>query len=145
MKAHRNCFYALLSILGFIIFALGLMLAKSLSETDGVLKALPYICVGLGAGIFGGDLGEVIKIRTLAKNPQVAKQIEIEQRDERNRAIDNKAKARAYDLMIFAFSAILLAFALMQVDLYVVLTLVATYLFCIFANIYYLAKYHKEM
>ena len=33
----------------------------------------------------------------------------------------------------------------MGVELYVVLTLVAVYLFIVSANAYYLNKYHKEM
>ena len=99
----------------------------------------------MGAGIFGGNLGTAINNKTALKNPKAAKQMEIEQNDERNQAISNRAKAQAYDLMIYAYAAILLAFVLMQVDMYVIITLVAIYLFFVISNIYYLAKYHKEM
>jgi len=145
MKQNKIGRYVFLSVIGFVIFGAGLVLIKLLPETDGILKTLPDICVGLGAGIFGGNLGASIAGRTLSKNPQAAKQVEIEQKDERNQAISNKAKAQSYDLMIYAYAAILLAFALMQVDMYVILTLVAVYLFFVFANVYFLTKYHKEM
>lgn len=103
-KVGRSIF---LSAIGFVIMGAGLALIKRLPETDGILKTLPYLCVGIGAGIFGGNLGTAIKNKAVLQNPQVAKQIEIEQKDERNQAIRNKAKARAYDLMIYVYAAIL--------------------------------------
>ena len=42
-------------------------------------------------------------------------------------------------------AAILLAFALMQVDMFVILILVAVYLLFVFTNAYYLIKYYNEM
>jgi hypothetical protein len=122
-----------------------LVLIKLLPDVDGILKTFPYICVGLGSGLLGSNLGTAIKNRVALKNPQIAKQVEIEEKDERNRAISDRAKAKAYELMLYTYSAILLAFALMGVELYVVLTLVAVYLFIVSTNAYYLIKYHKEM
>lgn len=145
MKQYKVGRYVFLASVGIIIFAVGLVLIKLLPEADGILKTLPYICLGVGSGIFGGNLGTALRNKAMLKNPQAAKQMEIEQKDERNQVISNKAKARAYDLMIFVYAAILLAFALMQVDIYIILTLVAVYLFFIFANVYYLTKYSKEM
>lgn len=145
MKQYKVGRYVFLSAIGFVIFGAGLALIKLLQEAEGILKTLPYLCVGVGTGIFGGNLGTAIKNKAALKNPQVAKQIEVEQKDERNQAISNKAKARAYDFMIYVYAAILLAFSLMQVDMYVILTLVAVYLSFIFSNVYYLFKYHKEM
>ena len=145
MKQYKVGRYVFLSAIGFVIFGAGLALIKLLPEADGILKTLPYLCVGTGAGIFGGNLGIAIRNKTMLKNPQTAKQIEIEQKDERNQAISNKAKARAYDLMIYVYAAILLAFALIQIDMHVILTLVVVYLFFVFTNVYYLTKYHKEM
>ena len=145
MKQYKVGRYIFLSAIGFVIFIAGLVLIKLLPEAGGILKTLPYLCIGIGAGIFGGNLGTAIKNKTALKNPQVAKQIEVEQKDERNQAISDKAKARAYDLMIYVYAAVLLAFALMQVDMYVILTLVAVYLFFVLTNVYYLIKYHKEM
>lgn len=144
MKQYKIGRYVVLSIIGFVIMVAGLMLAKLLPETEGILKALPFLCVGVGAGIFGSNLGAAMRNNAARKDPQAAKQMEIEQKDERNQAIRRAAKARAYDMMLYVFSAILLAFSLMQVDIYVILTLVAAYLFIVFTNVYYLGKYNKE-
>lgn len=145
MKQYKIGRYVLLAAIGFIIFAFGLIMIKSFPESEGIFKTLPYICIGVGVGIFGSNLGTALKNKTVINNPAAARQIEIELNDERNQIISNKAKARAYDLMLYAYAAILLAFALMQVDIYVILTLTAAYLLYIFVNVYFLAKYHKEM
>ncbi|MCO1603778.1 hypothetical protein [Desulfosporosinus nitroreducens] len=137
--------YAVFSVIGFIIFITGLVLIKSIPDAQGMVRVLPYLCVGIGTGLFGQNLGEILKNAALKKEPQAAKQIEVEANDERNIAISNKAKAKSYDLMLMVFAALMLAFALMQVDMSMILTFVAAYLFIVFSNIYYLNKYQKEM
>ncbi|MDX9803176.1 MAG: DUF6442 family protein [Dehalococcoidales bacterium] len=145
MKQYKVARHFILAAIGFFIFAAGLALIKLFPDTDGILKTLPFICIGLGSGIFGGNIGTAINNKAMLKNPQLAKQKEIEQKDERNQAISNKSKARVYDLMIFVFAAIIVAFALMQADIFVILALVAIYLFFIFSNVYYFYKYNQEM
>ena len=145
MKQYKIMRYIIFAIIGFIILGTGLVLIKLSPDAGGILKTLPYICVGVGSGLFGGNLGTAIKNWSALKNPQIAKEVEIEEKDERNRSISDRSKAKAYDLMIYAYSSILLAFALMGVELYLVLTLVVVYSFVVSTNIYYLIKYHKEM
>ena len=145
MKLYKVGRYLILAAAGLIIFTAGLVLMISSRDAVGVLETLPYICVGLGSGIFGGSIGTALKNRTMLKDPQAAKYVEIEQKDERNQAVNNRSKARVYDLMIYVYAAVILSFALMQVNMYVTLVLVVIYLFFIFANVYYLNKYNKEM
>ncbi len=145
MKSNMIGKHAVFSIIGFIICATGLVLVKSMPSAQGIMRTLPYICVGIGTGIFGQNLGSVISSLALRKDPQSAKRIEIETKDERNTTIRNKAKAKAYDLMVMVFGALMLAFALMQVDVFLILAFVAAYLFVAFSNVYYLSKYQKEM
>ena len=73
------------------------------------------------------------------------KQIKIEENDERNIALRNRAQAKAYNIMLPVFGSLFLAFALMNVDLAVVLLLVAAYLFICGCSVYYYAKYSKQM
>lgn len=145
MKSNKDGKYAIFSVLGFIIFAAGFVLLRFVRDGEGIMRTLPYLLIGIGAGVFGQNLGELLKILAVRKNPQAAKQIEIEARDERNIIISNKAKARAYDLMLMVFGALMLAFALMQVEIYVILIFTAAYLFIFFSNVYYLSRYQKEM
>jgi hypothetical protein len=145
MEKYKVGRYIVFAVLGFLIFAGGLVLKKLWTDAEGIMKSLPYICVGLGSGVMGGNIGTAMKNRALLKNPEAAKLAEISEKDERNQVINNKAKARVYDMMIFVYSAMLLAFALMQIELYVTLILVAIYLFFILSYVYYLRKYNKEM
>lgn len=135
----------LFSLIGLVILIAGFVSAKLLADARGVLLTLPYVFIGIGAGIFGGNLGTSITKHHMKKNPQLARQAEIESKDERNITINYKAKAKAYELMQMVFGALILAFALMQTDLHVVLSLIAAYLFIVFSMLYYLNKYNKEM
>lgn len=145
MKNNSFGKYVALAVFGFILLIAGLVLAKSLPDAQGIMRRLPYICVGVGSGIFGGSLGTAIKNRLLKKDPNAAKQLEIDTNDERNIAISNKAKAKAFDLMLLVYGALMLSFALIPIDMYVVMSFVVAYLFVIFSMVYYINKYHKEM
>ena len=145
MKIKSIRRYLVYSLIGFIILSVGAILAKQTRSAQGIMQALPYIFIGIGAGVFGQNFGTIFNILALRKSPQMAKQKEINEKDERNIVIANKAKAKAYDLMVMVFGALMLAFALMQVDWTVVLAIVVVYLFVVFSNIYFMIKYHKEM
>ena len=141
----KNVFYYVVAALGILLFGTGIFLLKSLLDPQGILLVLPYICIGLGCGAFGHGMGGVISLRVQKSNPSIQKQIEIDKNDERNIAISNRAKARAYDMMIFVFAALLISFALMGVDLIVILLMVFSYLLIIGYAIYCYSKYNKEM
>lgn len=134
-----------LTIIGILLLGSGLFLIKSILNPQGIMKALPYICVGLGCGIFGHGMGNILGERAMKNNPEIKKQLEIEQNDERNIAIGNAAKAKAYEMMIYVFGALIMSFGLMGVDMVVLLLLVFAYLFVVFYGIYYRFKYDKEM
>ena len=70
---------------------------------------------------------------------------EIEENDERNIALRDRAEAKAYRIMLPVFGALLFAFGLMNVELRIILLLVAAYLFICGCSIFYSVKYRKEM
>jgi hypothetical protein len=145
MENKSIAMYLVFSLIGFIILTTGVVLAKLTRNDQGIIQTLPYILIGIGAGIFGQNLGTTFNICAMKKNPQMANQKEIEEKDERNIIIRNKAKARAYDLMVLVFGALMMAFALMGVSWSVVLAIVIAYLFVVFSNIYFISKYDKDM
>ena len=136
----------LLTALGILLAGLGFFLLKEvfLPET-GLFRALPYVCIGLGCGAFGHGLGDILSRQALKSDPSLAKRIQVEQEDERNIALSNRAKGKAFDLMLYVFGALLVCFALMEIDLAALLLLVAAYLFVVGSSIYYRLKYEKEM
>ena len=143
MKKHG--LQTALGILGVVLLAGGLYLVKTVANPQGILLTLPYVCVGIGSGLFGQGVAGVIERYVYKKYPERQRQKEIEVNDERNREISTRAKAKAYDAMVFVFGALMLSFALMNVDVAVVLLLVFAYLFVVGIGIYYQVKYGKEL
>ena len=141
----RKTFDYLFTLLGFALLAVGLYLVKNETDPHGFLKALPYVSIGLGCGVFGHGMGNIVSRKAYQRNPEIQKQIEIERKDERNIAVANHAKAKAYDLMLFVFGALMLSFALLEVHMVVILLLVFSYLLVIIYFIYHLMKYEREM
>lgn len=142
MKKNRNYF---ITIIGVLLIGIGLYLLKMISKPQGIMLPLPYVCIGIGCGIFGHGIGDIISKKILKNNLEIARQIKIEANDERNIAIENRAKAKAFDMMIFVFGALLISFVLMNVGIMATLFLVSAYLFMIGYKIYYSFKYNKEM
>jgi hypothetical protein len=141
----KNTMDYIITAIGILLLGSGLYLVKTIPDPQGIMKALPYICVGLGCGIFGHGMGNVLSRKALKNSPEIQKQLEIDKNDERNIAIGNSAKAKAYDMMIFVFGALMLSYALMVTDIMVVLLLVFSYLFIVIYGLYYRFKYNKEM
>jgi hypothetical protein len=141
----KKSFDVITTIIGLLLLGIGLYLIKTVVEPQGMMKALPYVCVGLGCGAFGHGMGEMIGRRTVKNHPDIKKQIEIDRQDERNIAIGNRAKAKAYDIMTYIYGALILSFALMGIDLTVILLLGFAYFFVACYGVYYRCKYDKEM
>lgn len=131
--------------IGLILLLAGLVLVLKTEAGTGIMGALPYVLVGLGCLGFGHGMGSVVTQRTTRKHADVRRQMDIERKDERNIAIANAAKAKAYDVMLYVFGALLISFGLMQVDMVALLLLALAYLFVVGYGIYYRTKYDKEM
>ena len=140
-KNTRNVLFILL---GLLAAAAGLWLLRCGAEL-GVVCTLPYLCIGVGCGLFGHGAGELLAARAVQGDPALQKRLEVERADERNRAIADRAKGKAFDQMTFVYGALMLTFALMQVELAAVLLLVAAYLFVEFSAVYYRCKLEKQM
>ena len=110
-----------------------------------MLQVLPFVCLGVGAGLLGQGIGQLVQRKTLQGDPELARQKAIEEGDERNIQLALRAKAKAFDLMVFVFAALLLTFALMKVDLTAILLLVGAYLLVQGYAVYCRIRLEKEM
>lgn len=140
----KSTWNVLAVVLGLLVVAAGLWLLRSGADL-GVAQTLPYLCIGGGCGLFGYGAGELLAARALKGDPALQKRIEVERGDERNRALSDRAKSRAFDRMTFVYSALMFTFALMEVELAAVLLLVAAYLFVEFSAVYDRCKLEKQM
>ena len=132
-------------IIGLLLLGTGLYFVKTIDDPRGIMQALPYVCIGVGCGLFGQGMGGILSQKAIQNHPEIQKQMDIEKNDERNIAIANRAKGKAFDIMTFVFCALMLAFALMGVDMVATLLLVFAYLFVHGYAIYYRCKYNEEM
>lgn len=74
------------------------------------------------------------------------KKLEIEQKDERNTALGNAAKARAYELMIVLYAITIAALSYFDIiSLSAFFILLGVFAICQIYFIVRLWKYHKEM
>ena len=142
MKSRKNYF---ITFCGIVFVIGGICLISSVKTPNEWMLVLPYLCIGVGCGIFGHGMGNFIAEKTAKQNPEFQKQMEILHKDERNRMISNCAKAKGYDLMTYAFGALLLIFSLMRVALIPLLLLVFVYLLVQGYALSYRIKYDKEM
>lgn len=131
--------------LGLLLLAISLYLIKTAGDPQGIMASLPYVCIGIGSGLFGHGMGNVISARAIQKDPDLQKKLDIEKNDERNLAIANKAKGKAFDMMTYVYGALMVSFTLMDVDMIALLLLVFAYLFVHGFGIYYRIKFDKEM
>ena len=143
MKKHLKDSIA--AIVGALLLIAGLLLQRSAGDPAGLMRTLPYLCIGLGCGAFGHGMGSLVSRRALKRCPQLQKQMEVERNDERNIALASLAKAKAFDMMIFVFGALMVCFALMNIALSAILLLVFAYLFVVGCSVYYRQKLDKEM
>lgn len=132
-------------VVGVVLWGIAVLLFRQNPGNSGFWRALPYVCLGVGAGLLGQGIGQMVQRKALQSDPELARQQEIEAGDERNIQLAQRAKAKAFDLMVFVFSALLLVFALMGVEMTVLLLLVAAYLLVQGYAVYCRVKLEKEM
>lgn len=131
--------------LGVLLAAAGFLLLRQPGEDQGILAVLPFVCIGVGCGLFGHGAGDLLSLRALNGAPEIQKQLEIEQNDERNIALANQAKGKAFDIMLYLNGALMVSFVLMQAETAVILLFTAAYLFVLGCFVYYRVKYEREM
>lgn len=134
-----------LTVLGLVILGASLYLIKSVPDPQGIMLRLPSVLIGIGSGLFGVGVGNVISHKVMKNNPKLQKQHTINQNDERNVTINNLAKAKAFDLMTFMLGALMLSFAIMGTEMTSTLLLVGAYLFIHGYKIYYGYVFNKQM
>ncbi len=136
--------YTLLTAAGILLAVVGICLIK-LSAAQWIASPVPYLCIGLGCGLFGHGTGELFSIRVRRRDPAFAKEIDVEMKDERNVALAHASKARGFDMMTYVFSALLMVYLLMGASVSVILPLVGAYLFVQFYALFQRYKLNKQI
>lgn len=134
----------LLWIAGIALLVAGIVFSV-LTLNTYTPSPLPFVCIGIGSGILGAIIGKTLQHRKLKNNADYEAYVEIEQHDERNIAVSNRARAKAFTLSIYFYAALMLALLLLQVNYVAILLLVGVYLATILSYVFFFNKYNKEM
>lgn len=133
------------TLLGIGLVVVGFLLHKNSLSTDKMIVTISYILIGIGCGIFGHFMGNLIKYFSTKNHEELERKIQIDKNDERNILIAEKSKAKAYDLMIYLFTSILIIFSLMGVDKLVIIMIVVMYLSIQIYALYWRSKFESKM
>lgn len=127
-----------------LLVGLGLVVVGGYYNSDAY-KTISGVCIGLGAGLCGMSIAKLISALILYRHPEQLRRQQIEETDERNSAIRDKAKGRGFDAMSVIYGTAMLICVLLNAGLAVVLVMVAAYLVIQGVTLYYLSKYSREM
>ncbi len=100
--------------MGILIFAVGLILNFLIPESSGALRSVPFLLTGFGAGIIGVGVVNLIRKKMLDNNPEKAKQYEIEEKDERNIRLREKAGYATWYTSLFMLAILSLTFIVLD-------------------------------
>ncbi len=109
------------------------------------LKAISGILLGVGAGLTGMSISNLIMNRMLEKDPQLKRKNEIEYKDERNSSIRNHAKAKSADIIQWFIMGIAYLTILIGTPLWVTLIVVVVFTLYHGLTAYFTLKYQNEM
>lgn len=62
-------------ILGLLLLAISLCLIKTVGDPQGIMASLPYVCIGIGSGLFGHGMGNLISERAIQSDPDLQKKL----------------------------------------------------------------------
>jgi len=124
---------------------IGIALAGEFFIKGEELKTVSGLCIGIGACLFGLSIANLFQLRFEQKNPAIAKIKEIEEKDERNIAIRNCAKAKAADITQYLIILLTFIAILLQAPLWIVFVAIGVYLSYNILSLYYISKFSKEM
>jgi cytochrome c-type biogenesis protein CcmH/NrfG len=126
--------------------AFGALLILAALQLDHLLpKAVGGIMIGVGASLLSVSAVKLYQLRFDRKNPELAKQSQVEERDERNAMIRSRAKARAGDITQWAIMGAAYVAILMNASLWVTLSAVGCFVLYNILCFCLTVHYQKEM
>lgn len=101
--------------------------------------------IGIGSGVIGASIAQLLTIKIYSKNPSKLKTKTIEVNDERNILIKQKAKSSAYKIFTYVLSIVLMSLVFMNLDSIWLFAAVSLYIIRFIIEIFFISKYMKEM
>jgi len=133
-----------------VLFILGIsagvvLIIAGMFFKDQEPSALPGICIGIGAGLFGMSIASLITYRLELKRPEAFVKKNREVNDERNTLIREKAGANTNSIFMKLICIATLVFALLNVELYVTITMAGLILVNGAMYVIYINYFNKKL
>jgi len=126
----------------FLIMGIALILIFLIGDFP---KNINGLFLGIGAGIIGMSISNLVAIFYFKNNPDKAIIEEIEYSDERNVLIRYRAKATVGDIIQWTIIIAAYISIVMKSELWVTLCLVAVFVWKKILEFYFINKYQKEI
>ena len=135
----KKTVYIVIILTGMVLIALSFLFrAEDVKTLSGVL-------IGIGSALLGSGIAKFWMKNYEEKNPDIAKENDIEFKDERNTLIRYRAKAKAGDIIQWFIMGIAYLLIIIDAPLWVILVTVGIFLLYNVLGIFYMGKYQKEM
>ena len=138
-RNQKKRLFQILLAVGIVLLALSLLLDGRVSDTLGGM-----LC-GVGSGLLAMSGSTLLNLRHEAKHPEMARRHDIEQRDERNVAIRNRAKAVSGEALQWAVLAAAWLSIGLDAPLWVPLAATGVFVAKSVLELYLMVHYEREM
>ena len=138
-RNQKKRLFQILLAAGIVLLALSLLLDGRVSDTLGGM-----LC-GVGSGLLAMSGSTLLNLRHEAKHPEMARQHDIEQRDERNVSIRNRAKAVSGEALQWAVLAAAWLSIGLDAPLWVPLAATCVFVAKSVLELYLMVRYEREM
>ncbi|EHQ88495.1 hypothetical protein [Desulfosporosinus youngiae] len=134
----KTSFYVFKLLLG-----MGLIGASFLFWAE--YKNISAVLIGIGLSLVGSSLFYLYTKYFQQKHPEIKKQFEIDFNDERNKIIQNRAKAKSADIIQWFIIGLAYVMLLFDYPLWLFGITVGIFLSYYLISTYFAVKYQKEM
>ena len=100
--------------IGFVLLLIGLLLRHGFPDAGRVWELLPYFLSGAGTGLVGFGIVIIFRKRLRENNPAKAREYDINEKDERNISINEKASYVTAQVTFVALVILFIVFIVMN-------------------------------
>ena len=138
-RTQKKRLFQVLLAVGIVLLALAVLLDGRVSDAMGGM-----LC-GMGSGLLALAGSTLLNLRHQDKHPEEARRSDIEQKDERNVAIRNRAKTVSGEVLQWAVMAAAWLSIGLDAPLWVPLTATGVFVAKSVLELYLMVRYEREM
>ena len=137
MKNKKTAIMVTAGIMALLCAMWLLLSDKSNDVAQGLL-------FGIGFGLLGVGMGDIISKNMYNKNPKLYKKIIIEQNDERNICIKTQAQAKAGKILMYLNFMLVMVMVIYKVALWAILSLVLINLVYSLCIVFFVNRFNEQ-